>query len=389
MTPSLDTTVPESDPTTASLATAPARTLPWWGFGLANVAVTLVLAVGGWWLLVDPAWSPLASYPQPYTAMLFWTIIAVVWLGFTFGWLGPARLPQPVRGLVAIALSVAIGVGITLLLAYVWGAIDPSFAAARADGAGFTTGNLVVLFAFFFYVTAVVNWNQWPWSGATRQPWTGLGELCVMAVPTVALYAVLTLPNLATWADPTTALFSVPTLIGWFYSLIVSVVVTGLLTENGPWRLAGSPARVAAVSVVGNLVLGTALYYVLLAVARVLMGGANAAALGAGVTVHAAELGVCWVLWMIAWANVFGNYPTHRGYAVNVAVRVLVTFVLGALTYLAYYFVLAGAVLHEPVLTGGMHGDALGFIDWTVLWMLWYVVFLGSYGLPAARPAVA
>jgi AAT family amino acid transporter len=32
-----------------------------------------------------------------------------------------------------------------------------------------------------------------------------------------------------------------------------------------------------------------------------------------------------------------------------------------------------------------MHGDALGWMDWMVLWTLWYVLFLGSYGIPAPR----
>ncbi|MDN5860793.1 MAG: hypothetical protein L0H84_19490 [Pseudonocardia sp.] len=363
------------------------RTLPWWAFGLANLAVVAVLAVGAWWLLVDPAWSPLDTYPQPYQAALFWTIIAVVWMAFTFGWLGPAGLPQPARGLVGIGLTLAVGLGITLLLAHGYGAIDPSFAAAREGGAGYTTGQLIVLFAFFFYVTAVVNWGQWPWSAGTSQPHTGLGELALLAVPTLAVYAVLTLPNLATWGDPATALLGVPTLVGWFYSLIVAVVVTGLLTENWPWRLAGSGGRMVLLSLIGNVALGTVLYYVLLGVAQLLMGGANAAALAeaGSLNTHAAQLGVCWVFWMIAWPNIFGNRPTRLGDGVNFAARIAITLALGALTYLFYYFVLAGAILHEPQVVGGMHGDALGFMDWAVLWMLWYVLFLGSYGLPPAR----
>lgn len=360
------------------------RTLPWWGFGLANVAVVAALSVASWWLLVDPAWSPLHAYPQPYTATLFWTIISVVWIGFNFEWLGPTRLRQPARGLVAIVLSVVIAVVITALLAQFWGRFDPTFAAAREGGAGYTTGNLAVLFAFFFYVTVAVNWSHWPFAPA-GQPYVGLGELGMLAVPTAVLYAVFVLPNLATWAVPGTALMSVPTLIGWFYCVVVAVIVTGVLTENWPWRLAGSPGGVAAVSVVGNVVLGTVLYYVLLTVAKLLMGPANVAALGPAVTLHAAELGVCWVVWMVTWANAFDNPPGDRDLAATFGIRVGVTFVLGVLTYLAYYFFIAGAILHEPAAAASLHGDALGFIDWVVLWLLWYVLFLESYGLPRMR----
>ena len=350
-----------------STTTAHARTLPWWGFGVANVVVIGASSIASWWLLVDPAWSPLASYPQPYTAMLFWTIVSVVWIAFTFGWTGPSQLTQPLRGLVGIALSVAIGIGITLLLAFGYGVVDSTFAADRPEGAGFTTGNLFVLFAFFSYVIVVVNWGQWPWAGRVPQPLAGIAELFAVAIPTIVLYAVLVLPNLAVWAVPGTALLAVPTLIGWFYSVIVSVVITGLLTENWPWRLAGSPARIALAATVGNVLVGTAIYFIDLGVARLLMGEANATALGDGVTVHAAELGVCWVVWMIAWANVFGNRPVGYGSAVRYAVRIAVTYVLGLATYPLYYFWLAGTVLHEPVVTGGMHGDALGFLDWVVL----------------------
>lgn len=370
------------------------RTLPWWAFGLANLAVVLVLSLVSWWLLVDPQWSALGAYPQPYTALLFWTVIATVWVGFTFQWLGPASLDQPWRGLVGIGLTIVIGAAVTVLLAYGWGAVDPSFAATREGGAGFTTGNLFVLFGFFFYVLSAVNAGHWPWSQGSRQPWTGLGELTLVLVPTMAVYLVLILPNLAVWAEPGGSLMSIPTVIGWFYSLVVAAVLTGLLAENRPWSFAGRPSAVAAAALVGNVALGTVLYYLLLAVAKLLMGPDNVTALGDAVTLHAAEIGVCWAFWMIAWANVFGNRPTRHSPAVNIAVRVITTFVLAALTYLLYYFVLAQHVLHEPNAGGTLYGDALGFVDWAVLWMLWYVLFLGSYGLPeiaddtAPRPSV-
>ena len=149
----------ESAPNTPISTT---RTIPWWTFGIANIGIILVASVLLWWLLADPEWSPLGSYPQPFTALLFWAIIATVWVVFNCGWTGPARLRQPARGLVGIVVVLAIATAITLLLAYGWGAIDPSFAANRADGAGYTTGQLIVLFAFFFYVAAVINWNHWP-----------------------------------------------------------------------------------------------------------------------------------------------------------------------------------------------------------------------------------
>ncbi|NMO89354.1 hypothetical protein [Actinomycetospora sp. TBRC 11914] len=373
-------TIHESDPGTA---TQGRKGLPWWAFGIANVVIVLVVSVLLWWLLVDPQWSPVGSYPQPFEAALFWSVIATVWIAFNCGWTGPASLPQPTRGLVGIVVVLVVAALVTVLLAFGWGAIDPSFAASRAEGAGFTMGQLIVLFAFFFYVTAAINWMHWPWAGRLEQPWLGLAEIGALVLPTLVVYGVLAVPNVATWADKGTALIETTTLIGWFYSLIVSVVITGLLWENRPWSLAGTPGRVAALSFVGNIVFGTVLYFVVGGLARLLMGPANVAALGDGVTEYAAELGVCWVFWMIAWGNVFGNKPTHLGAVANDAVRFVVTLVLGALTFLAYYFSFAGTVLHEPAAGTSLHGDALGFMDLAVLITLFYVLFLGSAGLPA------
>ncbi len=45
-------------------------------------------------------------------------------------------------------------------------------------------------------------------------------------------------------------------------------------------------------------------------------------------------------------------------------------------------------MLHEPVVVGALHGNALGFLDWFALVTLLYVVGFGSYPLraPAAAP---
>ncbi|WP_018331940.1 hypothetical protein [Actinomycetospora chiangmaiensis] len=366
-----------------------ARALPWWGFGLANVVIVLVLSVLVWWLLVDPEWSPIGSYPQPFNALLFWSVISVVFVTFNCGWTGPARPAQPGRGLTAVVVTLLMSAAIVSALAFGWGAVDPTFAASRPDGAGFTAGQLIVLFAFFFYVTAAINWMHWPWAGRLEQPWVGLATIGMLVLPTLAVYGVLALPNVATWADRATVLISAPTLIGWFYSVIVSVVVTGLLWDNLPWSLAGSPGRVTAVSFVGNLLFGTVIYYAVGGLARLLMGSANVAALGDGVTQYAAQLGVCWVFWMIAWANVFGNRPTRLGTAANLAIRLVATLALGVVTFLAYYFFAADVVLHEPAAGATMHGNALGFMDLAVLLTLYYVIYLESFGLPRAEPDAA
>lgn len=370
----------------ATAATAQRRSIPWYTFGSLNLVVVTALALLFWYLLVDPVWSGLGLYPQPFLALLFWTVLAVVWIGFNLEFTGFDRLRQPARGLAVIGASLVIGAGITYLLAYGWGRIDPSFAADRADGAGYLTGALFVLFGFFFFVTGVVNWQHWPFSrAASSQPWTGLGQIGLLMLPTLLVYAILGLPGLAVWAEPATAWFTTDTLIGWFYSVIVSVVLTGLITDNWPWRLAGSPGRVAAVSVVGNLVLGTGIYYLFLTVGKILIGSGAVANIGPAVTSFAAQLGVCWVFWMILWANAFGNHPNGPNAAVNVAVRIALTLALGVVTFVAYYYVVAGAVLHEPVVVGALHGNALGWMNWMVLWTLYYVVCLESYGLP--RPA--
>ena len=366
-----------------------ARTLSWWAFGLANVVIVLVVSILLWWLLIDPRWSPLGSYPQPYNASLFWAIIATVWVAFNCGWTGPARLRQPARGLVGLLVPLAIAAVIVVLLAFAWGRIDPSFAASRPEGAGFGTGQLVVLFAFFFYVTAVINWNQWPWAGRLAQPWTGVAEIATLVLPTLLFFGVFAVPILTTWGDPAVALMSKETVTGWFYSCIVAVVITGLIWDNMPWAAARTPARTAVFSLVGNFVLGTLIFFGATELATLLMGPANAAALGDGITAYAAEFGVCWVFWMIAWSNVFGNRPTHLARAANAAIRTVVTLVLAIGTFLVYYFVVAGAVLHEPAVGASLHGDALGFMNFAVLITLFYVLFLESYGLPRAEPDAA
>ncbi|MBV9819543.1 MAG: hypothetical protein JOZ07_14515 [Solirubrobacterales bacterium] len=359
------------------------RTLPWWGFGLANLVVVCVLSLGLWYLLVDPHFHVVHDYPEPFDETLFWAIITVVFLGFNleFHWFD--RLPQPLRGVVLILVTVAVAIGLTAVFA-AWGRTDPAFSAKVPMGMGYLLPALFVLFGFFTYLTAVINWDHWPWRHlGLKQPWLGIAEIGALTGPTVVLFAFFVLPNLATWAKPGhTDIIDLPTTIGVVYSIIVVAVVTGLLTENWPWRLAGPGGRTAVASLVGNIVLGIGLYFLFRAVVKAFIGAHAAKMLAPMINQYPAELGVCWVFWMIMWSNGFYNWPTGLSVAANYAVRIVVTLALGIGTFFLYYYVLAQHVLHEPVVAGKLAGNALGWMNWMVLMTLFFVVYLGSLGIP-------
>jgi len=362
----------------------------WWAFGIRNLLVVLVATFAGWYLLADPSTSPLDVYPLPFNAALFWSLLFVVWAGFNLEFAGFARLPQPARGLAVSVAALGFGVAVTWLLADGLGQVNPDFAGSRDGGLGYFTGALFVLFGFSTYIMSVLNWGHWPWSDlGMRQPLLGFCEIAFLMLPTIALYAVLGLPTLSLGAAPDAAVLGLDTLLGWYYSVIIAIVLTGLTWGNWPWRLAGSRAAVAVASLLGNLALGTVIYAALLAVSKALLGAETVTALGGSVTQFPAQLGVCWVAWMILWANAFGNKPTALGEAANLVARAAITFALAVASFVGYYHVAAEKLLHEPPVVGSISGNALGFFDWFALVTLLYVVGFGSYGLrtPAAESA--
>lgn len=353
----------------------------WWARGLTSLAVVLVATFGGWYLLADPVTSPLDLYPMPFNAVLFWALLFVVWSGFNLEFAGFTRLSQPWRGLAIASATVAFAVGITWSLASGLGHFFPDLAGSREGGAGYFTGALFVLFGFSTYVMAVVNWAHWPWTDlGLRQPLVGLCEIAFLLLPTALLWVTLGVPAVADGAA--SALMSVDTLLGWYYSLIVAIVLIGLTLENWPWRLAGSRARVAAVSLVGNVLLGSGLYVVLRGISELLIGTETVDQLGPAINQFPAQLGVCWVAWMIVWGNAFGNRPASLGLSGDLAARVTITFALGLGTFVLYYRVLAEHLLHEPAVAGSLSGNALGFLDWFALVALLYVVAFESWPLP-------
>jgi amino acid transporter, AAT family len=354
----------------------------WAAVGAGNLAAVVVLSVASWWLLADPEFSPWHFYPLPFNAALFWAILFVVFAGFNLEFAGFTRLRQPVRGLAIMASTAVLAVLVTWALSEGLGRVDPDFAAGRTGGLGYFTGALFVLFAFFSYVMAVLNWGHWPWvSLGLRQPLVGACDIAFLAVPTILLFTVFGLPAISAATPPGAALMTLDTVLGFFYCLIVATLLTGICTDNWPWRLAGPGWRTALAATVGNLALGAVLYVVLLALSELLLGSAAVDALGGGINQFPAQIGVCWAFWMIMWQNGFGNRGFGRSAAAVAATRVVITFVLGVASFLGYYYGFAGSVLHEPVVVGSVHGNALGFFDWLVLWTLFYVVGLESFGL--------
>lgn len=364
------------------------RPMAWWAFGLANLAVVLIASLLGWYLLADPQTSPLDVYPLPFNAALFWALMFVVWTGFNLELAGFDRIPQPWRGIAFTAATAVFAVAVTWLLAHGLGALDPDFAAGRDGGLGYFTGALFVLFGFSTYVMAVVNWNHWPWTDrGLRQPMVGLCEIAFLLGPTILLYVVLGIPAVSERLPDGGPVLELDALLGWYYSVVIAVVLTGLCWENWPWRLAGARANVALASLVGNVALGTVLFVALRFVVELVIGTATADELGAALDQFPSQIGVCWVAWMILWGNAFGNRPTAYGTALDLVCRAALTFALAVVTFVAYYYVLAEHVLHEPPVAGALHGNALGFLDWFALVTLLYVVGFGSY--PLRAPEVA
>lgn len=358
----------------------------WLRHGLTSLAVVLVITFGAWYLLADPETSPLDVYPLPFNAAVFWALMFVVWSGFNLEFAGFTKLAQPARGAAIAVATVVFAVAVTWALSEGYGQLNPDFAADRDGGLGYFTGALFVLFGFSTYVLAVINWNHWPWTDlGFKQPMVGLCEIAFLLLPTGIVYLILGVPSVSASLDVGGSIMSLDTVLGWYYCVVVSIILTGLLLENWPWRLAGSRRNVALVSIVGNLVVATVLYFALRGLAHLLLGADVADALGSGINQYPAQIGVCWVAWMILWANAFGNMPTRLGDGANMVARTLITLVLAVATFVLYYYVLAERLLHEPPVAGKISGNALGFVDLFILATLVYVVAFESY--PRTSPA--
>ena len=352
----------------------------WFAFGAANLAVVVTISLATWYLLADPTTSPWSFYPLPFNAALFWAILFIVFIGFNCEFAGFDKLAQPLRGITILVATGVFAVAVTWLLGSGLGSLFPDFAGSREGGLGYFAGALFVLFGFATWVMVVLNWQHWPWTAlGMKQPLIGLCEIAFVAVPTLALYFVFGLPSVSLSAtDP---LMTVDTVLGWFYSMVVAVILTGQTLDNWPWKLFGGGGRTALAATVGNVLRGTAIYFLMVPFAKVLLGSTATAELGSVINQFPAQIGVCWAFWMIFWAHGFGN-------RFSPSIRAALTFALAVGTFLFYYHFAAEHILHEPEVATGVHGNALGFVDWLVLWTLIYVIGFQSLGMRKLSPAL-
>jgi AAT family amino acid transporter len=350
-------------------------------FALSAFLIIQIVSFLIWELFVDPQHGFWKFYPQPFGAPLFWAILVVVFLGFNCGMWGFSKLEQPKCGLVATTLTVILALAVPALIVYGHGLLDPTFSPEK--NAGFGAAGLIVLIAFPLFGLLPTGMGGWPWSDAgLEQPLAGITQIITGFLLTFIGYLLLIYPHLTSWTAPHGVLMPLPTTIGWYYCAIVSWLTTFLILDNWPWSAFGSRARVALAAFFGNFLLGTLMYFVLLAILKSFLIPAEALAkIGAAINLWPAQLGVWIVFWLIFWPNVVGNAPTSLGPAANRLIRFVITWGLAILSFFVYMHWFAMKVLNEAEIVPGFGGDPLTWVDLLVLVMLFYAVYFGFYPL--------
>lgn len=341
------------------------------GFAVATFIVIVAVSWFVWILFVDPKIGLSSFYPQPFGAYLFWGILVVVFLGFNLGMFGFSKMKQPLCGIVTTIVGVIISFAITLLLVFWWGGMDPAFKAP----AGYGAAGLLVLIGFYGWGMPATGMGGWPWENV-EQPLAGVAQLCLGFSLTIIGYIIVIYPALASWTSPARVIFSLPTAIGWFYCAIVAWLATFLLFDNWPFSAFGSKAATALGALFLNIVLGTILYFIFLAVLKgVLIPTAALAKIGGGINLWPAQLGVWIVFWMLFWPNLAGNAPTGLGKAGNFIIRFIITWGLGVICFLIDMHWFEMKVLHLAPIVPGFGGDPLTWVDILNYILLVYVVY--------------
>lgn len=354
--------------------------------GAIGFAVACFLVIHGiswlvWRLFADPQAGVWKFYPQPFGAYLFWSILIIVFIGFNLGMHGFNRLSQPLGGLLATAVTLVFGFAIPVLLIFGWGSLDPAFSSAQYAGHG--AAGLIVLIGFYGFGVVANSMDGWPWTDAgMKQPMVGYAQILSGFLLTTIGYLTLIYPALASWTAPERVLMSLPTAIGWFYSVITVWLTTVLVLDLWPYSLFKTRAGRAMAAFFGNFLFGTILYFIFLALLKNLLIPVEALEkIGPAVNLWPAQLGVWIVNILLFWALCCGNAPTSKGATINRFARFVITWTLGIVAFILYMKWFAVDILHEAPIVPGFGGDPLTWVDLLNLILLIYVCYFGCYGL--------
>jgi AAT family amino acid transporter len=147
-------------------------------------------------------------------------------------------------------------------------------------------------------------------------------------------------------------------------------------------------SHTALAALVGNFLLGTALYAGHLALLKwVLIPSSAVEKLGTTLPIWPAQLGVWIAFWLIFWVNVAGNWPNRFGISTNRVIRASICWGLGLISFEVYTRWFAVSVLHEAEIVPGFGGDPLTWVDLLNYVMLIYAVYFEFYGLSKKKSA--
>lgn len=351
------------------------------GFAVANFLVIYGISLAVWRLFADPRVGVWQFYPQPFGAYLFWAILVIVFLGFNLEMHGFGKMRQPGGGIAATAVTLGLGFAIPMALIFGYGRLDPAFTSAKY--AGYGSAGLIVLIGFYGFGVVANSMDGWPWTDAgMRQPMVGLAQILTGFFLTVLGFLVLIYPNLASWGAPGRVCMSLPTAIGWFYSVITVWLTTALIFDLWPYSIFKSRAGRALAAFFGNFLFGTVVYFLLLALLKqILIPVAALEKIGTAINLWPAQLGVWIVNMLLFWALCCGNTPNNLAPAMNRLVRFLVTWALGIAAFVLYTKWFAIGILHETPIVPGFGGDPLTWVDLLNLVLLFYVVYFGCFPL--------
>jgi AAT family amino acid transporter len=341
-----------------------------------TVVALFAVSIGSWWLLGDAEWSVVGAGAPVVSCVLFWTILGCIFTGFTFGNWPFSLLPQPLAGLAQVAVNLAIGFVMTFVFTRVIGSWDPTFSADAPGGVGYTAAAFIVLIGFYAYTLAAANWGGYPFEGVPA-PLASVAQFFLAAFITLIGVVLIVYPNFNAQLAPE-APIPLADGLGWVYSSIVVAIVCAMQWQNLPWAAISHRHLRALAALVVTLGGGYLLGQVLEVAVKALVPEKIESMVTFAAAAETAQLGVCIALWSLIVGLIVAPVVAETPLSVR-ALRTAVVLVLAVVTYLVFTRFFATAVLHFPAMSGDYGGDALAFMDWTVLIVLWHAVAFGGH----------